>query len=110
LDDFKKDVESGQHTYIICNLAKALKAHNIVFNEADDQNYKYLFLTGVAQQNLEGAIANFKKAQATATQLQLTTIAAYCTAQIDKAQGNLTFIEAQLNKTFVQTPDNINVA
>lgn len=98
LDDFKKDLQTGQHTFIISNLKGTLEQHQIMFSIDDELNYKYLFITETAQNNIKGAIESFSKAQNIAVCLGLDELKVYLDNEIEQSRHRLQEIGLLLDK------------
>ncbi len=92
LKDFKLDAKNGLHTYLTSRLKKVLALQHIDYNSDSEMNYKFLFITGVAQESLEKAIEYFTKAKKVCVEMQLHEIEAFCRSQILKAEINLSRI------------------
>lgn len=98
LDDFKKDIQSGQHTFITTRLKEALAQSSIEFDQENTLNYNYLFITRTAQFNIEQAIEYYSKALKTASQYKLEGLIGYLNNEKEQCRHRLEEINLLLQK------------
>ncbi|WP_394991174.1 hypothetical protein [Emticicia sp.] len=113
IDDFKKDIHENQWTYPQYLLQEYL-AKNDLKDIDTTFKHKYLYISGIAETNLQKAITHFNNAKHIATDLQLSELENYIQKQI----GNVEFheqeikflhektrIKAQKSQAFVENND-----
>ncbi len=99
IDDFRKDIDEGQWTFIRFQLQNYLQKRKLAFDSSDLQ-IRYLFTSGLAQESLAKASFHYSKAIAIATSLGLSDLQIYLEEQ-NKNLGNFNKeIEFLKEKTF----------
>lgn len=85
IDDFKKDIHESQWTYPQYLLQEYLAKNDI--KEVDTTlKHKYLYISGIAEVNLQKAICHFQNAKDIATDLQLSELENYIQKQIGNTE------------------------
>jgi hypothetical protein len=113
IDDFKKDIHENQWTYPQYLLQEYLAKNNI--KEVDNAlKHKYLYISGIAEANMQKAVTYFKNAKCIAEDLQLSSLENYIQKQIGNTQFHKQEIKllqekarlkAQKSQVFVENND-----
>ncbi|GAA4786297.1 hypothetical protein GCM10023231_12790 [Olivibacter ginsenosidimutans] len=100
LDDFKKDVAEGQWTYIQSLVAEALKAQgHSPQSISTAAQYRYLFLSGIAENHLRKAIQHLQIAKAIAEKAQLRQLMAFIDTKEERCRNQIKEINLLVQKT-----------
>jgi len=100
LDDFKKDVAEGQWTYTQSLVAEALKAQgHAPASISAEAKYRYLFLSGIAENNLHKAIQHLQFAKSIAEKAQLYQLIAFIETKEERCRNQIKEINLLVQKT-----------
>lgn len=98
ISDFKKDIHENQWTYPQSQIREFLLERSIEVKEPADL-YKYLFLSGIAEQNIQKAIAHYQEAVKITDTLHLFGLGKYIKEQIANAEFYLNEVTYLFEKT-----------
>lgn len=102
IDDFKKDIYENQWTYPQSQLREFLTEKSTMVENPTDL-YKYLFISGIAGQNIREAISHYHKAAKIAEALNLSGLGKYINEQIKNTEFYLNEIDYLFEKTKVKS-------
>jgi len=99
IDDFKRDIECRQKTFIYEELQQKFKISEIPFSELNSQEkYKYIFLTGLATKHFEKAIDHYKISLDAINGLGLDELAEYIDKQVKECNVRIFEIDNLIEK------------
>ncbi len=102
IDDFKKDINENQWTYPQYLLQEYLAKNGI--NSIDIAlKHKYLYISGIAEDNIQKAIIHFQNAKAIAQKLNLSNLYQFLNKEIKSVQFYLDDINVLKQKAFVKS-------
>lgn len=100
INDFRGDLIQKQWTYATFRVDKFLKANISNYNRADvDTRYKYLFISGIAQEMLKEAKQHFKKSYQLVQNLPLSQYKSFLEEEIKQCEKLSWEVEQTLLKT-----------
>jgi hypothetical protein len=102
IDDFKKDIQEEQWTYPQSQVRGFLIEKSIAVDNPTDL-YKYLFISGIAEQNIHKAMAHYGQAIHIAEGLNLQSLVKYINEQIKNTEFYLSEIHYLFEKTRVKS-------
>ncbi|BAV05932.1 Squalene-hopene cyclase C-terminal domain-containing protein [Filimonas lacunae] len=102
IDDFLKDVKSGQPNIADSLLRKKLEEEGVSGTLAEEERYKLMFLSGVATACLQNAITWFEKSRAEIASFSLAKLDGFITGFVKKCLDQLRAIELLIEKARVK--------
>jgi Squalene-hopene cyclase C-terminal domain len=102
IEDFKKDYTEKQWTYPHSLVAEYIKQKQLVVDDILVK-HKYLYISGIAEANLQKAIAHFQNAKDVAQKLNLSNLCQFLNKEIKSIQFYFDDINILKQKAFVKS-------
>lgn len=108
IDDFKVDFQEGQWTYPMYLTQEYLKENSLIVQDPA-LLHKYLYMSGIAQKNMELAVAHFEKSAQLASSAGLPQFVSFVEKQVHTCQFHIQEIENLLLKTQIKSEKSVEL-